>query len=406
MNFQRILTFFLLIIFFAKLSSEFYASNIIRISSPDANFTHNRSAVILVSSHDYLMNMLFRIRIMNKFPIELKFIIYCIEFNVHRFSKLKYAYFSYTTVLNRAYFLRNNEKSVSLLTINTFLNNSCKLPRFEKVNSFVKKTLTWDNQLKINDKYSNFNSCLLVAEYISDADGKNFRIVNGKLHGFQFEFFELMARRGNFIPFHHPNIDKDEPVPEKYPNYNYYFSYDFIVNIAAYVNDELDRSLTTTFDEIVEGFVITPSEAYSSYEKLILPFDEATWICLILTFAFAYCIIFITNFLSRKMQDIVYGRNITTPAFNVIAIFFGIGQTRLPGENFSRIILMIFILFCLIIRTAYQGVLFDFMTKDMRKPVPKTIAELKDRGFVIYFVNLTSVRHSLENTFPADQKYK
>jgi hypothetical protein len=57
---------------------------------------------------------------------------------------------------------------------------------------------------------------------------------------------------------------------------------------------------------------------------------------------------------------------------------------RLPDNNFGRIILMNFILFCLIIRTGYQGVLFEMLSTDMRKQSPNTMEELYKQNYTIY----------------------
>jgi hypothetical protein len=57
---------------------------------------------------------------------------------------------------------------------------------------------------------------------------------------------------------------------------------------------------------------------------------------------------------------------------------------RLPVNNFGRIILMVFILFCLVIRTAYQGVMFEMITTDMRKESPNMMQELLDSNYTIY----------------------
>jgi hypothetical protein len=45
---------------------------------------------------------------------------------------------------------------------------------------------------------------------------------------------------------------------------------------------------------------------------------------------------------------------------------------------------MVFIVFCLIIRTAYQGVLFEMITTDMRKESPNTMEELLQKNYTIY----------------------
>jgi hypothetical protein len=78
---------------------------------------------------------------------------------------------------------------------------------------------------------------------------------------------------------------------------------------------------------------------------------------------------------------------INDPAFNAVGIFFGIGQTQLPRKNFSRIILMLFIWFCLIFRTCWQSMMFEFMTTDMRKPLPETIEDLRAMDYTIVLIN-------------------
>jgi hypothetical protein len=101
--------------------------------------------------------------------------------------------------------------------------------------------------------------------------------------------------------------------------------------------------------------MISPPESYNTYEKLTLPFDADTWMYLLITFGVAFLSIFFMNFLPKMVRNIIYGENVSMPSFNVIGTFFGIGQTRLPNNNFARIVLMSFIIFCLIFRTAYQG---------------------------------------------------
>ena len=77
-----------------------------------------------------------------------------------------------------------------------------------------------------------------------------------------------------------------------------------------------------------------------------------------------------------------------TPALNVGAIFFGMSQTQVSFRNFPRIILITYILFCLVMRTAYQGVLFELIAADIRKPLPKTFHDLYIRNYTIHTVTL------------------
>lgn len=68
----------------------------------------------------------------------------------------------------------------------------------------------------------------------------------------------------------------------------------------------------------------------------------------------------------------------------------------LPGRNFARFLLMLFLLFSLIMRTAYQGMQFELLRKEIRRPVIQRIDELLSQGYEIYGTN-ASLGH-LSNT--------
>lgn len=125
-------------------------------------------------------------------------------------------------------------------------------------------------------------------------------------------------------------------------------------------------------------FVVSPGQQYTPFEKLILPFDETTWILIIVTFVIGYLTILIVYQFSKNVRDAVFGENIRDPSLGLAQIFFGIGLIRTPGKFFSRFLFMSFSLYCLIIRTAYQGKMFDFLHSTAEKPVPNTWEELKN----------------------------
>lgn len=95
--------------------------------------------------------------------------------------------------------------------------------------------------------------------------------------------------------------------------------------------------------------IISTGEPYSTFEKLILPFDNETWMLVILFFVIGMVIILIAE--QNKWREFIIGRNVRYPIFNMFIAFFGQGQNILPGRNFAKYMLMMFILFCLIIRT-------------------------------------------------------
>lgn len=141
------------------------------------------------------------------------------------------------------------------------------------------------------------------------------------------------------------------------------------------INSEFN--FKTGFAEEKMYFMITSSQAYSNYAKIFLPFDQTTWTMICVTFCFLFGIVVTIRLLSAFIQLLFYGSKTRFSFLNLIAIFLGSSATSwIPRAFYSRFILIFWLLFCLIIRTAYQGVMFDFMTTDMRKPLPKTLDDL------------------------------
>jgi hypothetical protein len=219
---------------------------------------------------------------------------------------------------------------LSLWTITWF--EPCGKATLKRLNDFDMNALEWKKELKFGEKFKDMNNCMLDVFSHMPNGSKHF-VPEAKL-------MQFVAERLNFGT-----------------NYSGCISCDIFV----YIFWNLDKNLayataTALFKTDRLAFVISEAECYSSYEKILLPFDELTWYLLTATFGFAFGAIFVVSRLSRRWQDIVYGEGVRVPAFNVLGTFFGIAQTHLPTTFFARAILILFIGFCLIFRTAYQGV--------------------------------------------------
>ena len=97
-------------------------------------------------------------------------------------------------------------------------------------------------------------------------------------------------------------------------NYQFDFTHRKMTKTGAYVHqyisiehasihDSLLYFLSMSqvlFDVSLEMFV-TPSEFYSNFEKLLLPFDTTTWIMFVATFCLAAFVVFIMKFMPEKV---------------------------------------------------------------------------------------------------------
>jgi hypothetical protein len=129
-------------------------------------------------------------------------------------------------------------------------------------------------------------------------------------------------------------------------------------------------------------FAVPPGVPLTDLERMFAAFDDETWVGIGLTFALAVIVIQIVNRMSRIVKDFVFGRNIRSPMLNLLDIFINGGQNRSPGRNFSRFILMLFVIWSLIFRTCYQSKMFENLNSDMRRKQVDSIEELLEKNFI------------------------
>jgi hypothetical protein len=304
------------------------------------------------------------VELLNSYPTDLKFLLYIeenselkipkdIEENyspaIYFYKTLHYGQFHHFT-----YFLNEIKDEVKLSTLEMFTENFCNDTQIVTLNTFNKKSRKWKSDLNIPEKFTNFHNCTIVCGVYVHTQASYIDTVTDELEGIVPNLMRAVAPKLNFSLILQMNrlqsmaIDTDvRPL-----NAIQYYPHLFLHVISAI---QWHFHLTTSFDENTQIFVITPGEKYSSYEKLFLPFDVETWTYLAIVFGVAFLTVFIINLTPEKVKNLVFGKGIKTPSYNIVGSFFGISQNRLPNENSPRILLMYFVIFCLIFRTAYQG---------------------------------------------------
>lgn len=137
----------------------------------------------------------------------------------------------------------------------------------------------------------------------------------------------------------------------------------FVIEIGPLYAQSKSDNIFSFYDREF-ALIFSTGEEYTQSEKLLIPFDFETWVLLGITFLVGFLtILLVTKCLNIEKQSFIFGRYVKTPAFNMVIVFFGQGQYILPGRNFARYLLMMFVLFCLIIRTGYHGVQFELIYK-------------------------------------------
>ncbi|KAG5669958.1 hypothetical protein PVAND_000247 [Polypedilum vanderplanki] len=314
-----------------------------------------------------------------------------------------------SSLRNFEFFIVNNLTSINLIATVLYSENNCEIFTPKVLNSFDKESQKWQRKLENFDHFTNFHDCLLKfhmtffrsfyieglrnGHLLVDYDRKTFmKIINDKntkYRGLANEIVEIMATKLNFS-FHYTLISyKKLGQIELLGTRNYEVKLMKGIYLANTVikKEQIRCYYSEPFNTQDFFYLISLNDLYTNYEKLLFPFDAITWILLIVTFGSTFAIIFGLNQSSRWIKTTIVGKGINHPAYNALSIFFGLSQKKLPREPFSRAIFIIFVWFCLIIRTCWQSKMFEFMTSDMRKPLPTTVDDLREMNYTIVVFN-------------------
>jgi hypothetical protein len=131
-------------------------------------------------------------------------------------------------------------------------------------------------------------------------------------------------------------------------------------------------------------FAIPLGERLTAFEKLLRPFELVVWIMMVVFLGFGLLVIFVVNWKFKQVRNFVYGTGIKHPVVNMTIAVFGGTQVKLPRRNFARFILMMFLLFCLVQRNVYQGILYIFLQSDGRHKEVQSIKEMTNKKFQFY----------------------
>ncbi|KAG5671218.1 hypothetical protein PVAND_001427 [Polypedilum vanderplanki] len=257
------------------------------------------------------------------------------------------------------FFIVSNKINISLVVYQFFAPNKCRKSTLEVLNFMEIFSQEWNKELKNFNHYENFNDCFL-----------NFQVQ----YGFGFYIYDDLRRFKKYLPLNFSN-----PENAKFAG----LTYEIIEIMSKNYNFTPHYTLG-----VVQNSKLSTQNTKKFKVPLTFPFDTTTWILIFFIFGTTFVIIFGLQFCPQWIRIIIFGKGVNSPAYNALGIFFGISQLRFPEENFCRVILLIFILFCLIIRTCWQSMMFEFMTTDMRKPLPTLIEDFIEMNYTIVIENV------------------
>lgn len=285
--------------------------------------------------------------------------------------------------------------SVEVVTFLPFHGSICGDTKPKLINSFVNEKFVNGTDLIFPEKFRNLQNCSLTISTFDDyfsvmrsrkADG------TVELSGFDVEMIGEISKLLNF----HKTFKFEEgsqPFGVIYPNGTVTGALGEVVKgrsqigIAKYFLTTYRLKFADASDAyftLPEVFVISPGDKLSEFEKLLRPFQSSVWILFLAVLAFAVAVVLILSFLSTNVRAFVYGRGVGNPLVNLLIAVFGGTQPKLPRRNFPRVLLMNFLIFCLVMRNAYQGALFQYLQADKSHETVNTIDDLVEQKYEFY----------------------
>ncbi|KAG5681329.1 hypothetical protein PVAND_010776 [Polypedilum vanderplanki] len=306
-------------------------------------------------------------------------------------------------------FLYEENNVVKMTTFQPFQTNTCESMEEILIDTFVNGTFIRGGNIEIifpKNKFKNLYKCPIKIVTFERCPAMCYNKKENKFSGYDWELIQEISQQLNF-KMEVKYLEGEEQWGTILSNGSLTGGLKELVEKRAEIgigNYFLRESRTRIVDYSAAYFsisivlVIPPATKLSPFEKLLRPFEIIIWILLFITFSIGLLVIFIINYKLKNFKSFVFGRKVNTPILNMFIAIFGQQQTILPGRNYARFILMMFLIFCLVNRNVYQGALYIFLQSDGRHKDIKSIDEMieKDFKFYVYESYIDFVHNSSE----------
>lgn len=124
----------------------------------------------------------------------------------------------------------------------------------------------------------------------------------------------------------------------------------------------------------------------SSFQRILKPFRYIIWSCFSSSLIFAILLIYYIRFLGRsQLSNFIFGSENRIPFTNLFATLFG-GSIlqRAPQTNFARYILLIWLVYTFVLRSAYSGALYILLQDGRARNTLNSIDKVIQNNYTIY----------------------
>lgn len=285
--------------------------------------------------------------------------------------------------------IQEDKETIVLLTFFPFRDGSCNNTKAVNINEFNISSNQWKSEVHFPRKFKDMQKCSLRVGTYESQPGLMIEAQNEttKLYGFEGDMFTCIADRLNFvmnvtvvsIPSGtvFENGSATGLVGKLLSN-----EFDLVLSLlSVYYFRTVYLSATSTY--YVDQFIlIIPADSLlDPFLKLFYVFDFALWMTLIIIFMVSSVILYF-------MQS----ENIQLNYLSLLIAFVGGSEKKVPKRNFPRILMAMFLLFFLVVRSIYQGALFNVLKRDVFVSKIKTIDDINRLQYTFYMTEGMDVK--------------
>lgn len=288
-----------------------------------------------------------------------------------------------------------NETSVTLLTFMPFTNESCFDTKAKLINVFDVDKLKWTKETIFPRKLDNLYYCPIrigTYEYANAVFPTKLENGSIQLQGSDIELLNGLSDTLKFRAEIH-FVSETAGWGELYDNGSASGAHKLLLE------NETDATIgwgfltywksfyissTEEYFMVPLGFVIPSGREIEPIEKLLIPFTPTVWICILIVMFTAVLIVTFVVYRAKLWRDFIIGRDVKDPFMGILVALFGGSSNALPRRNFPRYLLMMFLLYCLVMRTLYQSGLFKFMQSNKKGSDVSSINEMIQEKYTIY----------------------
>lgn len=289
--------------------------------------------------------------------------------------------------------------NASLYTFMPFSDGICNNIIPIKINEFDIKTRQWKMKTFFPFKLKNLQRCPIRVGTYESSPGLILKVTDNvtSLHGFEGNLFNDIANQLNFT--------MDIKVVD-YGAGNFYENGSSTGLVEKLIHNQFDLIMSLMSSNYLRGVYLTPTKSYfvdkmiviipsdhflDPFLKLFYVFDRRLWLSLFAILGVSVVFIEIVKLLFPKFSK-MFLNEIRMPFLTIITAFVGGSEARTPKKDFARIILAMFLIFFMVIRSVYQGGLFNILKKDVRVNQIKTIDDINNLEYTFYIIQSIDVK--------------